>query len=97
MEWLSGGAFSSYFVPGLILLVVVGGSAAIAATALLARHRRGLDFARLAGWLLVAWLIAQIAIIGIVSWLQPATAVAALAILWLAYRSERLRPLWRAL
>ena len=97
VEWLSGSGLSSYFVPGLTLIAVVGGSAALAAVAVLARHWRGFDLARIAGWILVAWLITQLAIIGFVSWLQPATAAVAIAILWLAYRPRRFKPAWRTL
>jgi cytochrome c oxidase assembly factor CtaG len=95
VEWLQGSAFPSYFVPGLILFLVVGGTAVLAATAVLARHRRGFDLAKRTGWILITWLIVQLVIIGFVSWLQPATAVAAIAILWLAYRPEPLRSAWR--
>ena len=95
VEWLQGSAFSSYFGPGLFLFAVVGGTAAIAAVAVLARWQRGSSLAKLAGWVLVVWLIEQLVIIGFVSWLQLATAAAAIAILSLAYRPGRLRPAWR--
>ncbi len=93
VEWLEGSAFSSYLIPGLILFVIVGGAAALAAVAVFARNPRGFDLAKIAGWILVTWLITQIVIIGLVSWLQPATAVIAFAILALAYRPDRLQ--WR--
>ena len=86
VEWLAGSGFSSYVFPGVILIVVVGGSALVAAIAVLSGNGRGDDLAKLAGWILVVWLVAQVAIIGFVSWMQPATATAAVAILWLAYR-----------
>jgi len=38
-EWLEGSPFAYYFVPSLILLVVVGGSFAVAAIAVFARLR----------------------------------------------------------
>lgn len=89
VEWLEGSAFSSYVGPGLILFAIVGGSAAIAAVAMLARHRRRFDLAKIAGWILVTWLITQVVIIDFVSWMQPVAATIAIAILWLAYRPER--------
>jgi hypothetical protein len=95
VEWLEGSALSSYFIPGLILFVIVGGAAAAAAVAVFIKHHRALGFAKLAGWILVVWLIEQLVIIGFVSWLQPATAAVAAAILVLAYRGEQLRPRWR--
>ena len=80
-EWLAGSPFTDYFVPSLILLVVVGGSFLAAAVAVLA----GLGIARLAaltaGVVVLGWLAAQLSIIGFVSSMQPATAVAAMLIL----------------
>ena len=94
VEWLQGSPARS-FALGLILFVAVAVAAATAAVAVLARHRRGLGLARLAGWILVIWQIEQLAILGFVSWLQPATAAAAIAILVLAYQPARLPPAWR--
>jgi hypothetical protein len=75
-----------YFVPSLILLVVVGGSLPVAAIAVLAALR----IARLAGFtvglVVLAWLVAQMAIIGYVSWMQPTTAIAGVLVLVLASR-----------
>jgi hypothetical protein len=96
VEWLAGSAFSSYVVPGLILMIAVGGTSALAAVALLAHHRRGFDLAKLAGWVLVTWMVEQLVIIGFVSWLQPVTMVAAAAILVLAYRPDHQRR-WRTI
>ena len=90
VEWLHGSAFTSYLIPGLALFIVVGGSAALAAVSVFAKRESGFDAAKLAGWLLVVWLLAQLVIVGFVSWLQPATATLAVVILSLAYRPEGL-------
>jgi len=82
-EWLNGSPFQNYFVPGLILCVCVGGSALLAATFVLRRHRLSRKAAFSCGIILLAWITIQIAIIGYVSWMQPATAVAAILILLL--------------
>ena len=80
-EWLKGSPFPDYFVPSLLLLVVVGGSFVMAAIAVFA----GLRIARLtafaAGLVVLGWLAAQLAIIGYVSWMQPTTAVAGVLVL----------------
>jgi hypothetical protein len=80
-EWLKGSPFPDYFVPSLILLVVVGGSFLMAAIAVFA----GLRIARVttfaAGLVVLGWLAAQLAIIGYVSWMQPTTAVAGVLVL----------------
>lgn len=39
IEWLDGTPFRSYFVPGLVLLVIVGGSALGASVAVAVRAR----------------------------------------------------------
>lgn len=83
-QWLDGSPFRSYVVPSLILLTVVGGSLFIAAIAVFARLRGGRLAAIGAGAIVLGWLTAQVAIIGYVSWMQPATAVAGLMVLVLA-------------
>lgn len=90
VEWLHGSAFSSYVVPGLVLVLVVGGSAIGAAIALFVGHESGFTLAKIAGWMLAIWLVEQVVIVGFVSWLQPATALVGFAILTLAYRTPRL-------
>lgn len=86
VDWLAGSPFDSYAVPGAILLVVVGGSSAAAAVAVLARARLARPLALAAGALLLGWIVVQVAIIGYVSWLQPAMAAAAVLTLALARR-----------
>lgn len=74
-EWLEGSPFEDYFVPGLVLFAVVGGSLLGAAVAVFAdlRLARGASF--MAGGIVLAWLAVETAIIGYVSWMQPATMV----------------------
>lgn len=84
-EWLEGSPFSDYFIPSLILLVVVGGSFVMAAIVVCA----GLPIARVAaltaGLVVLGWLAAQVAIIGYMSWMQPTTAIAGVLVLVLAW------------
>jgi hypothetical protein len=82
-EWLAGSPFTDYFVPSLLLLVVVGGALAIAAVMVFTRHRRARAGAFGAAAVLLGWIVAQVAIIGCVSWMQPATFAAGLVILLL--------------
>jgi hypothetical protein len=84
LEWLAGSPFSSYFVPSLILFVVVGGTFLVAAVAIFARlgTARGSAFA--AGIVVLVWLITEVALIGYVSWMQPVVAAGGLLILALA-------------
>jgi hypothetical protein len=85
-EWLAGSPFSDYFVPSLILFVVVGGSFLVAAIAVFARWRTARLFAVGAALIVLGWLAVQLAIIGYVSWMQPVTAIAAVVIVILAAR-----------
>ena len=73
--WLENSPFDTYFIPGLILFSVVGGTCLWAAMAVFKRYQ----FARNAAFgcvlIIFGWLGVQVAIIGYVSWLQPAIAV----------------------
>lgn len=83
-QWLAGSPFSDYFVPSLILLIAVGGSLAGAAIAVLAGWRTARPAAQTAGTILIGWIAIQVSIIGYVSWMQPAVALAGLAIVALS-------------
>jgi hypothetical protein len=62
--WLDGTPFRSYFLPGLILCVVVGGTQLFAAYALLARRSFEKGAAAVAGCILIGWMIGEIYFIG---------------------------------
>jgi hypothetical protein len=82
-EWLAGSPFTDYRVPSLILFLVVGGALALAAVMVFTRHRRARAAAFAAAAVVLVWIIVQVAIIGYVSWMQPATFAAGLGILLL--------------
>src|SRR5690349_9745215 len=75
MKWLKGSPFHNYFIPSLILFVCVGGSALFAAIAVFTRHHIEHKAAFICGIIIIVWISVQIAIIGYVSWLQPAIAI----------------------
>jgi hypothetical protein len=85
VEWLRGSPFSDYFVPSVILLLVVGGSFTIAAVAVFRQSHRARGSALGAAIVVLGWMGAQIAIIGYVSWMQPVTVAAGGLILLLAW------------
>ncbi len=88
-EWLEGSPFHTYTVPSLFLLVVIGGGM-LAATTLWLLRRGIAPWASLAmGVVLMSWIVAQLAIIGSVSWMQPASFAAGLAIAALAVYALR--------
>lgn len=86
IEWLEGSPFHDYFIPGLFLFAAVGGAFLFAAFTVLARRPQGRRAALGAAILVLAWLAIQVTIIGYVSWMQPATTVAAVIVLLLARR-----------
>jgi peptidoglycan/LPS O-acetylase OafA/YrhL len=82
-EWLAGSPFSDYVVPSLALFVVVGGALALAAIMVFRGHPLARAIACAASAVLLAWIVVQVAIIGYVSWMQPATFAAGLLMLLL--------------
>jgi peptidoglycan/LPS O-acetylase OafA/YrhL len=81
IEWLKYSPFRTYFIPGVILFMCVGGSSLAAAIAVFKRHRFARKAAFISGVIILVWLVVQIYIIGYVSWMQPTTAIFALLIL----------------
>lgn len=88
-EWLERLPFPSYVIPGLTLSVVVGGSMFAAAWSVARRHRFASAASVGAAAVLLAWLTTQVAMLGYISWLQPAFAALALIVATLA---RRIRP-----
>ena len=82
-EWLAGSPFSDYVVPSLALFVVVGGALALAAIMVFRGHPLARAIAWAAAAVLLVWIVVQVAIIGYVSWMQPATFAAGLLMLLL--------------
>ncbi len=85
VAWLKGSPFPNYFIPGLFLLIVVGGSALIATIAVLSRHKEARKASFVCGAIVLLWLAAQVSIIGYVSWMQPATATTVFLIFLLTW------------
>ncbi len=86
VEWLKGSPFNDYFIPGIFLFLVIGGSALLSGIAVFTRHRLARKAALLCGIIVLLWITIQVTIIGYVSWMQPATTIAAVAIILLAWQ-----------
>jgi hypothetical protein len=80
VEWLEGSPFKSYFAPSLFLFAVIGGTCLTAAVAAFrnSRHTRKLSF--ICAGVLFGWIAVQVAIIGYVSWMQPAIFISAIMV-----------------
>lgn len=83
-EWLDGTPFNDYFVPGLILFVVVGGSMLAASLAVWRRNRFAGPASLAVGSILLIWIIVQVALIGYRSWMQPTFFAFGLAVVALS-------------
>lgn len=84
VQWLEGTPFSSYLVPSVILFVVVGGVCLFGAIAVFQNKPFARKTAIAGAVILLIWLAVQVFFIGYVSWMQPATAIAAVIVLFLA-------------
>jgi hypothetical protein len=83
-EWLRNTPFQTYLWPGIVTLVLVGGSLLAAALLLLGDARLGRLVSVEAGVLLVGLTAAQLASVGYRHWLQLVALAAGLAVLGLS-------------
>lgn len=67
---LAGSVFSGYVWPGVVLVLVVGGSHLTAATLLLRGHVYDMESAAVAGFGLLIWIFTEVCIVGYHGWLQ---------------------------
>ncbi len=84
VELLEGSIFSNYFIPSLILFVVVGGFSFFAAILVFKKHWKARKVSFMNGIIILIWIVFQLQIIGYESWLQPFIAIAGISILFLA-------------
>lgn len=83
LDWLKESPFQNYFIPGLFLFVVIGGLHLYSSVAIFKKFGSAHISVFFSGVMLILWLGIQVAIIGYVSWMQPAVAIIALFILFL--------------
>ncbi|MBA3822984.1 MAG: hypothetical protein H0X24_03645 [Ktedonobacterales bacterium] len=87
LDYLRSTPFTTYFMPGVILSVVVGGSA-LAATLLLLRHQRWADLTAFgAGAIMAGWIVVEVLMLGQLSWLQWFYLVVGVTMMGLAIRN----------
>ncbi len=68
--WLDGSPFPDYTVPGLVLLVAIGGGMLVSGALAAAGHRWAHRSALVMGAGLALWLVIETAIIGMQAWEQ---------------------------
>lgn len=83
VEWLEDSPFSSYIIPGLVLLAV-GIINLAGAVAVFRRHRWDAAASVVVGLMWTGWFVVQVAVVGFVSWQQPGYFVVGLLIVAVA-------------
>lgn len=90
--------FTTFLVPGLLLMLVVGGASALSSILVWRRSSAAIDATLLAGGALVVWLLAEIALLRTAHWLHALYGAVGLGLLGLglsaAMRSPLLRHRW---
>jgi hypothetical protein len=84
-EWLKRGPFRTYFIPSLFLFAYIGIYFFFTSIAVFRRKTYSRVAALISGIILLLWIILQVAMIGYVSWLQPAMGGSACLILTLSF------------
>lgn len=75
---LADSPFTTFTIPGLILLLVVGGTQLAAALLLVTRRESALLWSAVAGFGMLIWIICEIGFIHTVNWAQVVYVVAGL-------------------
>ena len=81
-EWVQHNDFPSLYFPGVILMAIVGGSAALAAVAMVKRSPGWELASLLSGVIMVFWIIGEIASIRGFHFLQVVYLVTGLLVVW---------------
>jgi hypothetical protein len=82
VEWVQHNDFPSLYFPGVILMAIVGGSAALAAAAM-AKRSLGWELASLlSGMIMVFWIIGEVASIRGFHVLQVVYLVTGVLVIW---------------
>jgi len=87
--WLRGTPFHSYFYPGLILCLVVGGSQFAAAFILLRRSSLANRASLIAGLVLIGWIVGEFRLIGFQAPIQVCFVAIGLVEVGLSFASLR--------
>ena len=88
-DWLRASPFSDYTTPGVILFVIVGGSAVVATIAELRRSMSSAALSAVAGSIMMGWILVEIAIIQQVAWPHVLYFAVGFGIAMLAVRQWR--------
>jgi hypothetical protein len=71
LEWLNSSPFTNYFIPGLVLLTIIGVGSFLAGVASFLRNRYAGNIAVVFGTFLIFYMIVEVWFIGLRTLLQP--------------------------
>ncbi|MET3862633.1 hypothetical protein ABIE38_003579 [Dietzia sp. 2505] len=91
-SWVEHTDFPTVYFAGVILLAIVGGSALVAATTMLKRSAGWQAASILSGWIMVVWILAEIASIRGFHFLQVVYLVTGVAVIWCTPRTPSTSP-----
>lgn len=78
--------FQSFFLPGLILAVAVGGPSFVALLLFGDRNPQSFRLARVTGWMLLGWVVGQMLLTQYYHWLQLLYLILGLLIVLLSFQ-----------
>jgi hypothetical protein len=84
LEWLRGTPFPDWTLPGLSLMLIVGGTHIAASVALITGRPSGRSLSALAGLVLMGWIVAQVVLLRHYHLLQPTLFLAGLSLVYLS-------------
>jgi hypothetical protein len=90
IEYLAHTPFETFLVPGLVLMIAVGGACTAAGVMLLRRSTYGPMAALMGGAVLLGWIVVQMLMLRTASWLQ--WTYVAIALLTICTAAELVRP-----
>jgi hypothetical protein len=73
-ELLSGTPFSSFFIPGMLLLLTVGGFSLVAGVLTIRDSFAGAAASVFAGCVVLGWIVGELYVVSWTHWLQPLEA-----------------------
>ena|SRR5665213_1142253 len=85
LRWLAHTPFNSYLLPGLLLMIIVGGSALAAFLTSLGQKAGATTLAFLSGLIMFGWIICEILLIRQFSWLQTLYLLSGAVVIVLSY------------
>jgi hypothetical protein len=91
-EWLEGTPFTSWVIPGVLLLVVVAAPMTVAAWLELRRSRWSMAGSVVSGAALIGWIAAELFIMQRYNVLQPVMLCSGLAVVLVALWAHRHQP-----